>query len=83
MGVGSIAGHSYLYYGPACGYHGSVFNLVYASNMASVRIWERLGFRTIGIVPKGGRLKTKHGGEEEFVDALVVYGDFTQIGLLR
>ena len=81
QGLGSIAGQSYLYYGPACGYLGSVFNLVYASNQASARIWERLGFQTVGTVPKAGRLKTKANGEEAYVDALVVYGDFAKIGM--
>lgn len=81
QGLGSIAGQSYLYYGPACGYLGSVFNLVYVSNQASARIWERLGFQNVGIVPKAGRLKTKADGGEEYVDALVVYGDFAKIGL--
>lgn len=83
QGLGSIAGLSYLYYGPACGYLGSVFNLVYASNQASARIWERLGFQIVGTVPKAGRLKTKADGDEEYIDALVVYGDFAKIGLLE
>lgn len=83
QGLGSIAGQSYLYYGPACGYFGSVFNLVYASNQASARIWDRLGFQTVGTVPKAGRLKTKANGEEEYVDALVVYGDFAKIGIME
>lgn len=82
LGLGSVAGRSFLFYAPACGYRGSVFNLVYANNAASVRIWERLGFQNVGRIPEAGRLRKKGGeeGEEEFVDAWVVYGDFRKIG---
>ncbi|MCJ1444097.1 MAG: hypothetical protein MMC23_004597 [Stictis urceolatum] len=80
LGLGGIAGRSFLYYGPKCGYRGSVFNLVYASNEASVRIWERLGFQNVGRIPEAGRLKTADGEGEEYVDAWVVYGDFAKIG---
>ena len=81
LGLGRIAARSFLFYGPACGYRGSVFNLVYANNDASLKLWQRLGFQNVGKIPEAGRLKKKDGeGEEEFVDAWVVYGDFRKIG---
>lgn len=49
------------------GYKYSVFNLVFANNPASIRIWEKLGFSVIGRVPKAGRL----ANSEELVDALI------------
>lgn len=49
------------------GYKYSVFNLVFANNPASIRIWERLGFSVIGRVPKAARL----ANSEELVDALI------------
>lgn len=52
------------------GYTYAVFNLVYESNVASCRLWDSLGFKRIGRVPGGGRLKSQPG---EFVDA-IIYG---------
>lgn len=50
------------------GYKFSVFNLVFENNVASVKIWEKLGFRVIGRVPGAGRL----ANSEELVDALII-----------
>lgn len=83
LGLGSIAGRSFLFYGPRAGYRGSVFNLVYSSNAASVRIWENLGFQVIGTIPEAGRLKMEDGEGEEYADAQVVYGDFRRIGYVE
>ncbi|KAF2708601.1 hypothetical protein K504DRAFT_455567 [Pleomassaria siparia CBS 279.74] len=80
-GLGRIAARSFCFYAPACGYRGSVFNLVYANNDASLKLWQKLGFQNVGRIPEAGRLKKKDGGgEEEYVDAWVVYGDFGKIG---
>jgi len=49
------------------GYKYSVFNLVFANNPASIRIWEKLGFSVIGRVPKAARLDNS----EKLVDALI------------
>jgi ribosomal protein S18 acetylase RimI-like enzyme len=60
------------------GYRGSVFNLVYVSNVASVKIWDSLGFKRVGLIPGAGRLKSAtEGGEDEYVDAIVFHYDFT------
>ncbi|GAA5977341.1 hypothetical protein JCM11641_000069 [Rhodosporidiobolus odoratus] len=76
--VGSTLGRSYLYFAPSLGYRGSVFNLVYVSNEASVRIWDGLGFKRAGLIPGAGKLKsTTPGGEDDIVDAIVFYYDFT------
>ncbi|BGP21766.1 hypothetical protein JCM10295v2_000641 [Rhodotorula toruloides] len=69
--VGSTLGHSYLHYAPLLGYRGSVFNLVYVSNVASVKIWDGLGFKRAGLIPGAGKLKGKDGAEDEYVDAIV------------
>jgi ribosomal protein S18 acetylase RimI-like enzyme len=81
LGLGGIAALSFLYYGPLCGYKGSVFNLVYANNEASVRIWERLGFYRVGKIPNAGLLRTSDGTGEHYVDAWVIHGDFEKLGL--
>jgi len=76
--IGSTLGRSYLHFAPLLGYRGSVFNLVYISNAASVRIWDALGFKRAGVIPKAGRLMNKEGTGEEYVDAIVFHYDFTQ-----
>lgn len=43
---------------------------MYETNVASCRLWDSLGFKRIGRVPGGGRLKSQPG---EFVDA-IIYG---------
>jgi ribosomal protein S18 acetylase RimI-like enzyme len=80
LGLGRIAARSFCFYGPAVGYRGSVFNLVYASNEASVKLWTKLGFVNVGCIPEAGRLKKVGGDVEEYVDAWVVHGDFRKIG---
>lgn len=59
------------------GYKASVFNLVYVNNIASVKIWDSLGFNRVGLVPQAGCLKNRIEGEEdEFVDAYVYHKTF-------
>ncbi|CAG7934825.1 unnamed protein product [Penicillium nalgiovense] len=66
-GVGQAMGEAYLEFAPRLGYTYSVFNLVFANNPASIRIWEKLGFSVIGRVPKAARL----ANSEDLVDALI------------
>lgn len=80
LGLGRVAARSFCFYAPACGYRGSVFNLVYANNEASMKLWLKLGFQNVGRIPEAGRLKKKDKSGEEYVDAWVVYGDFKKIG---
>jgi len=76
-GYGRVLANSYLYYGPKLGYRGSVFNLVYVNNFASIKLWESLGFTKAGLIPDAGRLK-KEGGGEEYVDAIIYYKSFIE-----
>ncbi|PYH46533.1 GNAT family N-acetyltransferase [Aspergillus saccharolyticus JOP 1030-1] len=70
-GVGNVMGETYLEFAPKLGYKYSVFNLVFANNTASIRIWEKLGFQVIGRVPRAARL----ANSEELVDALIIGRD--------
>ncbi|KAL7425227.1 hypothetical protein Q5752_000915 [Cryptotrichosporon argae] len=74
--IGGALAQSYLEYAPRLGYRGSVFNLVYKNNAASLRLWDKLGFTRVGVIPQAGLLKTGPGGAEEYVDAVVVYKSF-------
>ncbi|KAJ3303489.1 hypothetical protein HDV03_003766 [Kappamyces sp. JEL0829] len=73
-GVGKAMGRAFLKIAPALGYQASIFNLVFESNVASVRLWTGLGFQIVGRVPKAGRLS----GSNDLVDALVFYRDFSR-----
>ncbi|KAK7057547.1 alternative cyclin Pcl12 [Favolaschia claudopus] len=75
-GYGTALAKSYVHYAPRLGYRGSVFNLVYVNNAASVKLWEGLGFHKTGVIPKAGRLRRKDGNGEEYVDAWVFYKSF-------
>lgn len=54
-GVGRLMGECYLEWAPKLGYAYSVFNLVYETNVASLRIWDALGFKRIGRVKGCGK----------------------------
>ncbi|PPQ98402.1 hypothetical protein CVT24_004081 [Panaeolus cyanescens] len=43
-----------------------------------LRLWEKLGFSKAGLIPKAGRLRTKDGKGEEYVDAWVFYKSFIE-----
>ncbi|KAJ7496947.1 hypothetical protein FB451DRAFT_1209366 [Mycena latifolia] len=79
-GYGSALAKSYVHYAPKLGYRGSVFNLVYTNNSASVKLWEGLNFKKAGLIPKAGRLRRKDGNGEEYVDAWVIYKSFVNDG---
>jgi RimJ/RimL family protein N-acetyltransferase len=49
---------------------------VYVNNVASVKIWERLGFKRVGNIPGAGRLRKSDGSGEEYVDAAVYWKSF-------
>ncbi|KAL3471891.1 putative acetyltransferase, GNAT family [Aspergillus californicus] len=70
-GVGIVMGKAYLQFAPLLGYKYSVFNLVFENNVASVKIWEKLGFRVIGRVPGAARL----ANSEDLIDALIIGKD--------
>ena len=52
------------------GYTYTVFNLVYENNVASMRIWDALGFKRVGRIKGCGNLKSY---PHELVDA-IIYG---------
>ncbi len=50
------------------GYKAMQFNLVAASNEGAVRLWNKLGFETVGRLPRAFKHPT-----QKFVDAFVMY----------
>lgn len=71
-GVGTLMGELFNRVAPDLGYKSALFNLVYNSNVASARLWSKLGFRVVGTIPCVGRLN----GERQLVDADMYYIDF-------
>ena len=67
-GVGRLMGEVYLDWAPKLGYSYSVFNLVYETNVASLRIWDALGFKRIGRVKGCGNLKSY---PDQLIDAII------------
>lgn len=45
-------------------------------NVASLKLWDQLGFTRVGVIPGAGRLRSGPGGEEEYVDAVIIHKSF-------
>ena len=73
-GAGRVMGAAYLPIAAELGYRMSMFNLVYVTNTASVRLWDSLGFTRLATVPKVGRLKGLG-----YVDAIQFIYDLTTV----
>lgn len=69
-GIGRLMGEAYLDWAPKMGYTYSVFNLVYETNAASIRLWDALGFKRIGRIKACGALRSYPG---RYIDA-IIYG---------
>ncbi|KAK6896545.1 N-acetyltransferase MPR1 [Candida tropicalis] len=65
LGLGGELGKKYLEIAPELGYVYSVFNLVFETNTASLKIWDSLGFERIGYIKNVAVLK----GEDKLVGA--------------
>jgi len=69
-GIGKLMGEKMLEIAANLGYKAVMFNLVFASNIASIKIWQSLGFELIGRIPAAAHLK-----DGRVVDALMFYKD--------
>ncbi|KAK6331801.1 hypothetical protein TWF718_002343 [Orbilia javanica] len=76
-GVGKVMAETFLVYAPLLGYKSSIFNLVFETNVASCKLWDRLGFTRSGRVKGAGFLKI--AGEGKYVDAIVFQKTFDAV----
>ncbi|WP_267927421.1 GNAT family N-acetyltransferase [Desulfolithobacter dissulfuricans] len=72
QGVGRALGSHSLREAKERGFRAMQFNLVVSTNVVALRLWKKLGFRTIGTVP-GAFNSPKYG----YVDAFVMYRELT------
>lgn len=72
LGVGAFMGEHFKKLAKDLGYRASLFNLVFASNVPSVKLWRNLGYKQIATIPKVAVLE----GEDGYVDAYQFYCDF-------
>lgn len=73
--IGYRLGQIYLKWGALLGYKYSVFNLVFVTNVASWKLWDKFKFDRIGLLPKAAVLK----GYKEPIDAIIYGRDLTKV----
>ncbi|MEH2418981.1 GNAT family N-acetyltransferase [Nostoc sp.] len=68
QGIGRFMGEAMLLIAANLGYEAVMFNLVFETNIPSIRLWQSLGFEIIGRIGRAAKL-----GNEQLVDALIMY----------
>jgi len=66
MGVATLMGRAFCRFAKDLGYKSSYFNLVFESNVASVRLWEKLNFDRVATLEKAARLEGVEGLDTAF-----------------
>ncbi len=66
-GLGRMLGEHALNQARLMGYHAMQFNFVVSTNVGAIKLWQDLGFETVG------RLAEACKGPDGYVDALVMY----------
>ncbi len=67
-GLGWLLGAVMLDYAKELGYRGVLFNLVFSENTVARHLWEKLGFRTLGVIPGVVRKN-----DAQYQDALIMF----------
>jgi RimJ/RimL family protein N-acetyltransferase len=67
-GLGQLLGVTMLDYAKQLGYRSVIFNLVFWENLIARRLWEKLGFRSIGTIP--GAVRKNDG---TYQDAIIMF----------
>ncbi|MGB6301927.1 MAG: N-acetyltransferase [Rivularia sp. (in: cyanobacteria)] len=68
LGIGRFMGETMLYLAKSLGYQAVMFNLVFETNIPSIKLWESLKFQTIGRIPFSVQLE-----DNSYIDALIMY----------
>lgn len=67
-GLGRLLGAVMLDYAKELGYRSVIFNLVFSENQAARHLWEKLGFRVLGVIPGA-----VHANDGQYQDALIMF----------
>jgi len=67
-GLGWLLGAVMLDYAKELGYRSVIFNLVFSENQIARRLWEKLGFRELGVIPGAVRKN-----DVTYQDALIMF----------
>jgi ribosomal protein S18 acetylase RimI-like enzyme len=67
-GLGRLLGDTMLSYAKQLGYRGVIFNLVFLENVVARRLWEKLGFEKLGMIP--GAVRKNDG---TYQDAMIMF----------
>jgi GNAT superfamily N-acetyltransferase len=67
-GLGWLLGATMLEYAKQLGYRSVIFNLVFFENVSARHLWEKLGFKELGVIPGAVR---KDGGT--YQDAVIMF----------
>ena len=68
QGIGRLMGKAMLGLARDRGYRGVMYNLIFETNIPSLKLWESLGFKPIGRIPEAAHLP-----DERYVDAIMLY----------
>jgi L-amino acid N-acyltransferase YncA len=68
QGLGRMMGEAMLELARDRGYRAVMYNLVFATNEPSLKLWASMGFQEIGRIPEGAHLP-----DGQYVDAVMLY----------
>ncbi|MDA0266629.1 MAG: GNAT family N-acetyltransferase [Cyanobacteria bacterium] len=72
QGVGRLMGEAMLTLARDRGYRAVMYNLIFETNIPSLKLWESLGFQEIGRIPGAAHLP-----DGRYVDAIMLYCPLT------
>lgn len=67
-GLGLLLGETMLAYAKQLGFRSVIFNLVFSENVAARHLWEKLGFKALGVIP--GAVRKNDGA---YLDAMIMF----------
>jgi len=73
-GLGWLLGATMLAYAKQLGYRSVIFNLVFSENVVARRLWEKLGFKELGVIP--GAVRKNDG---TYQDAMIMLRSLLEI----
>ncbi|BFZ57468.1 hypothetical protein PYCC9005_004520 [Savitreella phatthalungensis] len=68
---GKVLARSMPHYASRLGYRSSVYNLVFETNIASIKLWDQYGYRRVGRIEQAIKI------DGAWVAAVMFQGDFT------